>query len=67
VFIVLALVAILASIPWPGTPHARPLLRWYPLQLEDPVIVAAAVARPESVPRRVALVFVDPACDPSQV
>jgi hypothetical protein len=27
VFIVLALVAILASIPWPGTPHARPLLR----------------------------------------
>lgn len=28
VFAVLALVAILASIPWPGTPNARPLLRW---------------------------------------
>jgi hypothetical protein len=28
VFIVLALVAILASIPWPGTPNARPLFRW---------------------------------------
>lgn len=28
VFIVLALVAILASLPWPGTPHARPLFRW---------------------------------------
>lgn len=27
VFIVLAMVAILASIPWPGTPNARPLLR----------------------------------------
>lgn len=27
VFIVLALVAILASIPWPGTPNARPLFR----------------------------------------
>lgn len=27
VFIVLAMIAILASIPWPGTPHARPLFR----------------------------------------
>jgi hypothetical protein len=27
IFIVLALVAILASIPWPGTPNARPLFR----------------------------------------
>ena len=25
---VLALIAILASIPWPGMPAARPLLRW---------------------------------------
>jgi hypothetical protein len=28
VFYSLALVAILASIPWPGTPNARPLVRW---------------------------------------
>jgi hypothetical protein len=28
VFFTLALVAILASIPWPGTPNARPLFRW---------------------------------------
>ena len=28
IFFGLALVAILASIPWPGTPNARPLLRW---------------------------------------
>ena len=28
VFFVLALIAILASIPWPGTPNARPLFRW---------------------------------------
>jgi hypothetical protein len=28
VFFILALVAILASIPWPGTPTARPLFRW---------------------------------------
>jgi hypothetical protein len=28
IFFVLALVAILASIPWPGTPNARPLLRF---------------------------------------
>ena len=28
IFFVLALVAILASIPWPGTPNARPLLRY---------------------------------------
>lgn len=28
VFYGLALLAILASIPWPGTPNARPLLRW---------------------------------------
>lgn len=27
VFLVLAIVAILASIPWPGTPNARPLFR----------------------------------------
>jgi hypothetical protein len=28
IFFVLALVAILASIPWPGMPNARPLLRY---------------------------------------
>lgn len=28
VFFTLALLAILASIPWPGTPNARPLFRW---------------------------------------
>jgi hypothetical protein len=28
IFFGLALIAILASIPWPGTPNARPLLRW---------------------------------------
>jgi hypothetical protein len=28
IFFGLALVAILASIPWPGTPNARPLLKW---------------------------------------
>jgi multisubunit Na+/H+ antiporter MnhG subunit len=28
VFYTLALLAILASIPWPGTPNGRPLLRW---------------------------------------
>jgi hypothetical protein len=28
IFFGLALVALLASIPWPGTPYARPLLRW---------------------------------------
>jgi hypothetical protein len=28
VFFILAFVAIAASIPWPGTPNARPLLRW---------------------------------------
>jgi hypothetical protein len=28
IFFGLALVAILASIPWPGVPNARPLLRW---------------------------------------
>lgn len=27
-FFTLALLAILASIPWPGTPNARPLFRW---------------------------------------
>lgn len=27
-FFVLALVVILASIPWPGMPYGRPLLRW---------------------------------------
>jgi hypothetical protein len=25
---VLAMIAILASVPWPGTPNGRPLLRW---------------------------------------
>lgn len=28
IFYGLALVAILVSIPWPGSAHARPLLRW---------------------------------------
>ena len=28
IFFGLALVAMFASIPWPGTPNARPLLRW---------------------------------------
>lgn len=28
IFVGLALVAILVSIPWPGTPNARPLFRW---------------------------------------
>ena len=28
IFFVLALIAILASVPWPGTPNARPLIRW---------------------------------------
>jgi hypothetical protein len=28
VFYSLALVAILVSLPWPGTPNARPLFRW---------------------------------------
>ena len=28
VFFVLALIAILASIPWPGMPAGRPLFRW---------------------------------------
>ena len=28
VFYGLALLAILASIPWPGTPNGRPLIRW---------------------------------------
>jgi len=28
IFFTLALVAILASIPWPTLPHGRPLLRW---------------------------------------
>jgi hypothetical protein len=28
VFFGLALVAILLSIPWPGTPNGRPLVRW---------------------------------------
>ena len=28
IFFGLALVAILASIPWPATPYGRPLLRW---------------------------------------
>ena len=28
VFFVLALIAILASIPWPGMPSSRPLVRW---------------------------------------
>jgi hypothetical protein len=28
IFFTLALLAIVASIPWPGTPTGRPLLRW---------------------------------------
>ncbi|MEO5895240.1 MAG: hypothetical protein ABIS06_06030 [Vicinamibacterales bacterium] len=28
IFVGLALLAILASIPWPGTPAGRPLFRW---------------------------------------
>jgi hypothetical protein len=28
IFFVLALIAILASIPWPGMPAGRPLVRW---------------------------------------
>jgi len=28
IFFGLALVAMFASIPWPGTPNGRPLLRW---------------------------------------
>jgi hypothetical protein len=28
IFFGLALLAILAAIPWPGTPNGRPLLRW---------------------------------------
>jgi hypothetical protein len=28
IFFGLALAVILASIPWPGTPNGRPLLRW---------------------------------------
>lgn len=28
IFFGLALIAILASIPWPGMPNGRPLLRW---------------------------------------
>jgi len=28
IFFTLALLAIIASIPWPGTPNGRPLLRW---------------------------------------
>ena len=28
IFFILAIIAILASIPWPGTPNARPLIRW---------------------------------------
>ena len=28
IFFALALVVILASIPWPGLPYGRPLLRW---------------------------------------
>ena len=28
IFFGLALLAILVSIPWPGTPNARPLIRW---------------------------------------
>jgi hypothetical protein len=28
VFYTLALIAILASIPWPGTPNGRPFIRW---------------------------------------
>jgi hypothetical protein len=28
IFFGLALIAILVAIPWPGTPNARPLVRW---------------------------------------
>jgi len=28
IFFGLAMIAILAAIPWPGTPNGRPLLRW---------------------------------------
>jgi hypothetical protein len=28
IFFALALIAIAAAIPWPGTPNARPLFRW---------------------------------------
>ncbi|HEX6974602.1 MAG TPA: hypothetical protein VF147_09380 [Vicinamibacterales bacterium] len=28
IFFTIALIAILASIPWPGTPNGRPWLRW---------------------------------------
>ena len=28
IFYALGLIAILASIPWPGTPNGRPLIRW---------------------------------------
>jgi hypothetical protein len=28
IFFTLAMIAILASLPWPGTPNARPLIRW---------------------------------------
>ena len=28
IFFTLAMIAILASVPWPGTPNGRPLIRW---------------------------------------
>jgi hypothetical protein len=28
IFFTLAMLAMLASIPWPGRPYARPLIRW---------------------------------------
>jgi hypothetical protein len=28
IFFLLAMIAILASVPWPGTPNGRPLFRW---------------------------------------
>jgi len=28
IFFVLAMIAILAAIPWPGRPYGRPLIRW---------------------------------------
>ena len=28
IFFVLAMIAILASVPWPGMPNSRPLVRW---------------------------------------
>jgi hypothetical protein len=28
IFFTLAMIAILASVPWPGTPNARPFIRW---------------------------------------